>query len=230
MSTNIFWIFWQLISRGSRAFYKWTAAPGGPAFYAYSTNYLIDTKAGVIVDVEATPAYRTDEVNATRVMVDRVEERFEIKPTHLIGDTAYGTAEMLGWMVDEKAIEPHVPVAERKDGSLGRSDFHWEAEADEYRCPQGKPLRSTGKPTADDTLIYRSSVYDCADCELKSRCCPTPRIGRSPGRSMNPHATWLVSWQRHPETRDRADIGRRSRCRLLTSNASCAWTACVSAA
>ena len=89
---------------------QWTAAPGGPAFYAYSTNYLIDTKAGVIVDVEATPAYRTDEVNATRTMVDRVEDRFDIKPTHLIGDTAYGTAEMLGWMVDEKAIEPHVPV------------------------------------------------------------------------------------------------------------------------
>lgn len=89
---------------------QWTAAPGGPAFYAYSTNYLIDTKAGVIVDVEATPAYRTDEVNATRTMVDRVEERFDIKPMHLIGDTAYGTAEMLGWMVDEKAIEPHVPV------------------------------------------------------------------------------------------------------------------------
>ena len=41
---------------------RWTAAPGGPAFYAYSTNYLIDVQAGIIVDVEATPALRTDEV------------------------------------------------------------------------------------------------------------------------------------------------------------------------
>jgi transposase len=32
---------------------RWTAAPGGPAFYAYSTNYLIDTAAGIVVDVEA---------------------------------------------------------------------------------------------------------------------------------------------------------------------------------
>lgn len=31
---------------------RWTAAPGGPAFYAYSTNYLIDTEHGVIMDVE----------------------------------------------------------------------------------------------------------------------------------------------------------------------------------
>ncbi len=42
---------------------QWTAAPGGPAFYAYSTNYLIDLSAGIIMDVEATPAHRTPEVN-----------------------------------------------------------------------------------------------------------------------------------------------------------------------
>jgi len=50
---------------------RWTAAPGGPAFYAYSTNYLIDVHAGVIVDVEATAAHRTEETNATKTMVDR---------------------------------------------------------------------------------------------------------------------------------------------------------------
>jgi len=33
---------------------RWAAAPGGAAFYAYSTNYLIDTEHGVIVDVEPT--------------------------------------------------------------------------------------------------------------------------------------------------------------------------------
>ncbi len=65
---------------------QWTAAPGGPAFYSYSTNYLIDVKAGVIVDVEATPAHRTEAVNATKTIVDRVQERFAIAPTHLIGD------------------------------------------------------------------------------------------------------------------------------------------------
>jgi hypothetical protein len=35
-------------------------------------------------------------------MVDRVEERFDLKPQRLIADTAYGTASMLGWMVEEK--------------------------------------------------------------------------------------------------------------------------------
>ena len=40
---------------------RWTAVDG-PAFYAYSTNYLIDVRAGIIVDVEATPTLRTAEV------------------------------------------------------------------------------------------------------------------------------------------------------------------------
>ena len=41
-------------------------------------------------------------------MINRVEERFDLKPDRLIGDTNYGTAEILGWMVNEKNIEPHV--------------------------------------------------------------------------------------------------------------------------
>ena len=80
----------------------------GPAFYACSTNYLIDVQAGIIVDVEATPTLRTAEVKAIRTMIERVEERFDLKPERLIGDMAYGNAEVLGWMVNDKGIEPHV--------------------------------------------------------------------------------------------------------------------------
>jgi len=123
---------------------QWTAAPGGPAFYAYSTNYLIDTKAGVIVDVEATRARLSDEVNATRTMLERTQATTGLKPDRLIGDTAYGSAAMLGWLVNTKGIEPHVPVwdrSERSDGTFSRSDFQWREDEDEYLCPAGKALR-----------------------------------------------------------------------------------------
>lgn len=154
---------------------RWTAAPGGPAFYAYSTNYLVDIDAGIVVDVEATPAHRSDEVNATKTMLERVEHRLGKTPQRLIGDTAYGTADILGWLVNEKNIEPHVPVwdkSERRDGSLSRWDFQWDGQANEYRCPGGRRLRTTGIPTADNTLIYRSKNLECAGCAHKPRCCP----------------------------------------------------------
>ncbi len=172
---------------------RWTAAPGCPAFYAYSTNYLVDVQSGVIVDVEATAAHRTEETEATKVMIERVAERHEITPRRLIGDTAYGTGPMLEWMVQDKGIEPHVPVwekTERNDGTFSVTDFRWDDQANEYRCPRGEPLRSEWRPfktprshvTQADTIIYRSSQRTCASCPLKPRCCPnTPmrKIARS---------------------------------------------------
>jgi len=172
---------------------RWTAAPGGPAFYAYSTNYLVDTEHGVILDVAATPAHRTAEVESAKTMVDRVEERFDLTPERLIGDTAYGTAPMLDWMVEDKGIEPHVPVwdkTQRADDTLSSREFQWNAQADQYRCPQGHALRRQWRAfrnprthlTKADTIIYRSSPSDCVACPMKQRCCPnTPmrKIARS---------------------------------------------------
>ena len=172
---------------------SYTAAPGGPAFYAYSTNYLIDTDHGIIVDVEPTTAHRSQEVEATKTMLERVEARFAIKAQRLIGDTAYGTSAMLGWLVEEKAIAPHVPVwdkSERKDDTFSRSDFQWDEEADQYCCPAGKALRSRRrhfKKLRDlvmkaETIIYRASQLDCQSCRLKPQCCPNDlrrKIARS---------------------------------------------------
>ena len=162
---------------------RWTAARSGATFYAYSTNYLVDTDAGIIMDVEATPANRSFEVASTRTMIERVGERFEIKPKKLIGDTAYGSAKLLGWLVEEQDITPHVPVWDKsagKAGLYGRSDFTWEAQADRYRCPGGKSLLRNRRKfkkqrtgiTKANTIIYRASQSDCKHCPLKAQCCP----------------------------------------------------------
>jgi len=171
----------------------WTGAPGGPAFFAYSTNYLIDLKSAIIVDVEASAVNKSAEVSATRAMLQRVEDKFDLKPDRLVGDTNYGSAAMLNWLVEEKQISPHVPVhdkTERCDGTLSRSDFQWNEEANEYRCPEGHALRSDWrslkKPrthiTSADTIIYRASQPKCRVCPMKPSCCPnTPmrKITRS---------------------------------------------------
>ena len=45
---------------------------------------------------------RQAEVGAARTMIERTEERFGLKPERLAGDTAYGAAPMLNWLVEEK--------------------------------------------------------------------------------------------------------------------------------
>ena len=79
---------------------QWTGAQRGPAFFAYSDNYLIDVKSGIIMDVEASRAIRQAEVRAAKTMIERTERRFAIKPEQLAGDTAYGSGANLDWLVN----------------------------------------------------------------------------------------------------------------------------------
>jgi len=155
---------------------RWTGAHGGQAFFGYSTNYLIDVDNAIIVDVEATTAIRQAEVLAAKRMIERSMERFDFYPAKLLGDSAYGSAEMLGWLVYEHGIEPHVTVFDksaRKDGAFSRDDFTYDHEGDVYFCPAGKMLTTRGTLVNEGTTIrYRASNYDCANCVLKRRCCP----------------------------------------------------------
>ena len=64
---------------------RWTGAHGGQAFFAYSTNYLIDVDNGIIVDVEATTAIRQAEVLAAKRMIERSIDRFDLYPARLLG-------------------------------------------------------------------------------------------------------------------------------------------------
>jgi transposase len=180
----------KFISRSDPAA-QWTGAHKGHAFFAYATNYLIDTDHAVIVDVEATRAIRQAEVGASRTMPERTEERFGLKPDYLVADTAYGSADNLAWLVKQKQITPHIPVFDhstRTDGTFSRSDFIFDPEADRYTCPAGKELvqfrRAYSTPRtgvhADGMRRYGASKKDCDICDLKARCCPNMAARRIP--------------------------------------------------
>jgi transposase len=152
----------------------WTTRGRHKVMFGYSLNYLIDMEASVILDVEATPTRITKEVDATETMIERTQERFALKPKHLAGDVAYGTGEMLGWLVERK-IDPHIPVWDKgeHDGAIfSRSDFAYDKEKNIYICPAGKTLPSTGTLHADNSYRYIARKRDCDDCPLKPQCAP----------------------------------------------------------
>ena len=144
---------------------QWTGAMRGPAFFAYADNYLIDVKFGVIMDVAASRAIRQAEVGAAKTMIERTEVRFGIKPARLAADTAYGSAPMLHWLVNDRQIAPHIPVidkSKREDGAFSRGDFRYDAEQDIYVCPAGKTLTTTGTLVNDGaTLLFLARKHDC---------------------------------------------------------------------
>ena len=166
---------------------RWTGADGGLAYFAYCTNYLIDLEHAVIVDVEPSTAVRQAEVTAAKTMIERTRERFGLWPERLAGDTGYGSAEMLAWLVHEQGIEPHVPVFDkstRTDGTFSRADFTYDRKSDTYTCPGGNTLVTRGTVGGDNEIRYRASKYDCTPCALKDRCCPKEPV-RKLARSVH---------------------------------------------
>jgi len=162
---------------------RWTCAHGGQAYYAYSTNYLIDLDHAVIMDVEASTAIRQAEVTACKRMIERVQDRFGVWPERLAADTGYGSAEMLAWLVHERDIQPHIPVFDksvRRDGTFERADFSYDIERDLYTCPAGEELRrywhegraAKEQPPVDGLYRYRTRKAACDACDLRPRCCP----------------------------------------------------------
>jgi len=168
----------------------WTAKANKRVQFGYGLNYMIDVENAVIVDVEATPARTYDEVAATKTMIERTEERLDLKPDRLAADTAYGTGDFLGWLVGT-GIKPHIPVWERPgsdDGLFTRHDFVFDKEKNQYKCPNGKMLGTTGQAHKGRTIRYRASTFDCRPCPLKSKCCPDPSPHKVVTRDVNEEA------------------------------------------
>jgi transposase len=163
----------------------WVARPGVNPFFAYDANYLIDNKAGIIVDAEGTRANRTAEIAVTQTMMERVGRRFDLRPQRLAGDTAYGAVRLLKWLVDRK-ITPHVPVwdkSARPDGTFSRADFVFDQERNIYVCPGGSELTSTGNIDQGHIVYYRANKNDCSACSLKPKC--TTAVVRKVTRDVN---------------------------------------------
>ena len=175
----------------------WTTRGRHKVMFGYSLNYLIDMESSVIVDVEATPTRISKEVGVARAMIERVAERFALKPRYIAGDVAYGTGGMLGWLVKRK-IDPHIPVwdkAKRSDGSFSREDFNYDKQSDTYACPAGKTLTSTGTLHSDNTYRYTALKRDCDACPLKAKCCPKQpmrRVLRDPNEEARDYTRALM--------------------------------------
>ena len=189
----------------------------GPAFYRLRTNYLIDLKHAVIMDVEATTAVRQAEVTRSETMIDRTHERFGVSPERLAADTGYGSAEMLAWLVDEHGIEPHIPVfdkSERTDGTFERADFIYDQEGRHLYLPGGKQLRQHRRPSRRHAAASTRRHHGALSRQparlrrLRSAshsAARTCRPARSRAPSMKAPATWPATSPRPTPTSSHAD-------------------------
>jgi hypothetical protein len=109
---------------------------------------------------------------------------------------------MLGWLVNEKGIEPHVSVFDksaRTDATFSRAEFIYDHKRDVCFCPGNQMLTCKGALVNDRaTLLYRASKYDCDGCALKPRRCPNAPAQRRRYTIAHELGHFLNPWQEPP--------------------------------
>jgi hypothetical protein len=128
---------------------QWTGAHKGHAFFAYADNYLIDLKAAIIIDVEATRAIRQAEVGAARTMIERTEDR----PRAL--SRAPGRRQCLRVSRDAGVVGQRARDRAANSGVRQVGPRRWDVLARRLRLQSGsRYLRLSSRQGAD---LYRNS-------------------------------------------------------------------------
>tara|TARA_R110002072_G_scaffold3318_31_gene24352 strand:- start:125 stop:1465 length:1341 start_codon:yes stop_codon:yes gene_type:complete len=180
----------------------------GPGRFSYETNYLIDTDHGIIVDVEATPARLSQEIVATKTMLERSAKRHDFQPDRIAADGSYGTGPFLAWLLNRE-VTPHIPVLDRKHQTKGKYDlshFQYDGQRDSYTCLEGHemPLRRIKEDAR--VKAYYASKETCGACPIRNACTDAPF--RTVTRHMDEEARQTVRDLRHTSA---YEVSRRRR-------------------
>jgi hypothetical protein len=124
-----------------------------------------------------------------RDLLWRVCFRRKLRPSQVTGDTTYGTVQNIV-ALEDAGIRAYVPLPgfDRRTPFFGKSEFAYDAERDEYRCPQRQPLKREAAKYGEEVVVYRAPAATCNACPVKAKCTKSQH-GRIVHRSF--HAVYL---------------------------------------
>lgn len=140
----------------------------------YKAHLVVEPETGIVTDAALTPASGPDNSDAA-VGIDLLAG--EPDPVQVLGDSAYGSGEML----DAAQRAGHTPIIKpwplrpAVEGGFTLDDFIVDEDADTATCPNG----ITRSMTRTRNVIFGAA---CRDCPLRARCTTSAK-----GRTLRLH-------------------------------------------
>ena len=146
----------------------------GSGMVGYNVQSAVDTKHHLI------PAHKVTNVGNDRRQLSKMSKRARtemgVEDLTVIADKGYYTGEEL-LACHEAGITTYVPKPQTSGakvaGRFGREDFHYDVDADEYRCPAGEPLIWRMTTVEKGLTLHRYWSSNCQSCALKTQCTPS---------------------------------------------------------
>lgn len=187
----------QFISTESDA--RMMRAPQGMAV-AYNVQTAVDAENGLILHHEVTQD--SDDRKQLEPMAKAAKEVLQQSELTVVADAGYSYGKQFQ-ACEDAGITAYVPLNRTINNYGGgvelfdRTRFIYEAQEDQYRCPNDKLLKRT--QWNHGLRIYHALPSDCAQCPLKSQC--TDAIRRTLTRHAHEAAFERMEqrMQAHPE-------------------------------
>src|SRR5437763_1539768 len=189
---------------------------GGGTHLGYHTHYVVDGgKARVILQVLVTPSEVMDN-QPMRDLLFRTRFRWKLHPRHVTGDTKHGTIENIK-AIEDQGIRAYVPLPnwEERYEVWSASHFRYEAQADQYRCPQGQLLQRVGESIPTDVSSIALLLLSAMPAQSKGSV-----------REVTRGVASIVMWERSISS-GFVPISTLTLTRKLCANAKCGWNRCL---
>lgn len=104
-------------------------------------------------------------------MIHWVRSRWQLEPEIAVGDAKYGTAPNVAGL-EKAGIKAYLPLADlsKRTQYYPASCFQYDAERDQYLCPQQQILRLYSRRKSEQVSVYRADARTCNACPVKSEC------------------------------------------------------------
>ncbi|RJG08617.1 IS1182 family transposase [Pseudomonas cavernicola] len=138
---------------------------------AYNVQTAVDAEHCLILHHEVTQD--GNDTQQLEPMAKAAQSELQQDVLTVTADAGYSNGEQFQ-ACEDAGITAYVPPNRAVNNRGGdtqlfeRSDFTYDAESDQYRCPAGKLL--TLKQLNRGERIYHAAISDCSACPLKAQC------------------------------------------------------------
>lgn len=171
---------------------------GKPEGFFYLDHRTVDGQHNLITDTHVTAANVHDSIPYLE-RLDRQRERFGFSVEAVGLDAGYMSASLCKGLETREiygVIGYRRPT--HRDGYLRKRDFHYDADLDGYRCPNGQLLsyRTTNR---EGYREYRSDPQVCRNCPVLGQCTHNAQAVKTVTRHVWEASRERIDGHRHTE-------------------------------
>jgi hypothetical protein len=144
---------------------------GGSAVLGYRDHYIVDGgKSRIILSALVAPASIMDNTPLLD-MLDWTCARWQLEPKIAVGDAKYGTEPNI-FGLENRGINAYLPIPDltKRNDYYSPDLFQYDAENDQYICPQKQILPLWPRRKTEERFVYRADAKVCDACSVKDKC------------------------------------------------------------